>query len=390
MNNTGSCNRKGLAYLEYIFVLLVLLWAFVSFSFYIRQAYMGQMHKAGETFASGRQYGLSRTHECVYEAEVHYMSNATPPVDVVQKNVIYSQACYDHLVKVRNCAEQADSTTCFNYAKVSCNQQYACSSLSSNPPPPTPVCGDGSCTGTEDCLSCPTDCVAACPQNCPNNFCDPGESCVTCSADCGPCCGNGTCGAGENCVSCPADCGPCCPNGSCGAGENCTLCPADCGACPVGCPNGTCDAGEDCTCSDCACAAPQVCFNKACCTPDCSGAATCEDDGCGNPCGWCSPPALCYNGSCCTPDCTGTPCGDDTCGDPMGCGSCVLPEVCDQFGQCVVSPCTGATPDPSNSSLCNFNANGQPFSCVAVCDSVTGCTFQCQAGFHCAGAACVP
>lgn len=49
-------------------------------------------------------------------------------------------------------------------------------------------------------------------------------------------CGDGTCNGTENCMSCRDDCGPCaatCGDGTCNEGsETCTTCPSDCGACP--------------------------------------------------------------------------------------------------------------------------------------------------------------
>src|SRR5690606_3898495 len=52
-------------------------------------------------------------------------------------------------------------------------------------------------------------------------------------------CGDGRCSPSETCSSCPADCGPCggCGDGTCSTNENCESCPADCGVCDT-CPNG--------------------------------------------------------------------------------------------------------------------------------------------------------
>jgi hypothetical protein len=337
MNNTGSGNTKGLAYLEYIFVILVFLWAFLSFSFYIRNAYMGQFRKAGETFASGRQYSAVRTHECVFEAEVALNGVVTGDY---QRNVMYSQACYDHKVAVDNCSSSAD-LNCFNWAKLCCAGK-----VSANCGGVTPY----ACAGSGSSISPPT-CISDC--SCEVNTCV-GQ---TCSDGCG-----GTCAGLRTGVGCASTCSP---------------------------PNGTCEAvaGENCAnCSDCACAAPAVCFNNACCTPNCIG-ATCGGNGCGGICGTgtCSPPSTCYLGSCCTPDCTVPECGDDSCGDT--CGFCTSPETCNIFGQCDANPCVGLP--PSYSSPCSLDGNGQPFSCVAACSSVA-CTVQCDAGYHCAGSACAP
>ncbi|MGB0592349.1 MAG: fasciclin domain-containing protein, partial [Myxococcota bacterium] len=67
--------------------------------------------------------------------------------------------------------------------------------------PAAPVCGDGSCDGSE---VCPEDCDETDPvSECGDGVCDDGEDCIE---DCevpGPECGDGTCDMGEDC---PADC----------------------------------------------------------------------------------------------------------------------------------------------------------------------------------------
>ena len=53
----------------------------------------------------------------------------------------------------------------------------------------TPSCGDGTCSGIEDCRSCPMDCAtntAACPLICGDGYCDTGETMTTCPGDCTP------------------------------------------------------------------------------------------------------------------------------------------------------------------------------------------------------------
>jgi hypothetical protein len=46
-------------------------------------------------------------------------------------------------------------------------------------------------------------------------------------------CGDGLCTGTENCASCKQDCGVCsvCPNGKCEDFESCAICPQDCGQC---------------------------------------------------------------------------------------------------------------------------------------------------------------
>jgi len=82
------------------------------------------------------------------------------------------------------------------------------------------TCGDGTCTGGEDCDNCVADCGSCW---CGDEFCSAGENCENCPSDCTCYCGDGLCSAGENCNNC-VDCyceEPdiyCCPPGSAAAG----------------------------------------------------------------------------------------------------------------------------------------------------------------------------
>jgi len=74
-----------------------------------------------------------------------------------------------------------------------------------------PICGDGSCNGSETCHTCLQDC-GNCPT-CGDGTCNDSETCTSCEQDCGECpppvCDNdGTCEAGENTSNCPNDCPP--------------------------------------------------------------------------------------------------------------------------------------------------------------------------------------
>ena len=144
------------------------------------------------------------------------------------------------------------------------------------------VCGDDACSGLESCGTCPGDCglcpgcgnglcepgetCSGCAQDCGacavcgDAFCSPTEDCESCSGDCGSClgvCGDAVCSPWESCLGCTADCGTCalaCGDGECAFSEDCESCPSDCGACPFTCGNGVCEKGEACaTChADCA------------------------------------------------------------------------------------------------------------------------------------------
>lgn len=74
-------------------------------------------------------------------------------------------------------------------------------------------CGDATCSGSETCNTCETDCGGCSATMCGDDVCNGSEDCSTCAADCGACptCGNGTCDIsnGESCTSCETDCGHC-------------------------------------------------------------------------------------------------------------------------------------------------------------------------------------
>jgi hypothetical protein len=221
-----------------------------------------------------------------------------------------------------------------------------------------PACGDEACNGEETCLDCPGDCgdccgdaactaahgedcftcAADCGICCGDDACvlEHGEDCTTCTEDCGLCCGDGACTVehGEDCFSCAVDCDPCCGDGACVTehGESCETCAADCGACPE-CGDGECNGVETCgLCpGDCPCGVDAVCFEDACCLPDCTD-KVCGSDGCGGSCGDCLP------GTGCTADGVCVTSGDGTCLEiyqcrvacPAGDTDCV--KACDEAG----------------------------------------------------------
>jgi hypothetical protein len=108
------------------------------------------------------------------------------------------------------------------------------------------VCGDGTCSGTEDPCVCPLDCGA---DTCGNGCCGTAEDASSCPMDCPDVCGDAVCSGAENGCNCPGEgCAVACPNGCCeaAAGEDHTNCPTDCPQCNA---DGACDAGEN----PCAC-----------------------------------------------------------------------------------------------------------------------------------------
>ena len=113
-----------------------------------------------------------------------------------------------------------------------------------------PRCGDGQCSGEENCSNCPEDC-GACPPRCGDGQCNGDEDCASCAEDCGECppqCGDGKCNGDENCVTCPEDCSGgtvCCQGaGSCSVAACCEACPA--GEDLQCAQNGVCSIGGTC------------------------------------------------------------------------------------------------------------------------------------------------
>jgi len=109
---------------------------------------------------------------------------------------------------------------------------------------PSPSCGNGDCTGNEDCHNCPLDC-GECPPECGDGICDAGETKENCLADCDEPikCGNGKCDIGETQENCPEDCQDelFCGDGTCDKlTESCVNCPADCDVCELCITNSEC------------------------------------------------------------------------------------------------------------------------------------------------------
>ena len=285
-------------------------------------------------------------------------------------------------------------------------------------------CGNGQCSGSEGCFSCPQDCG-----------CGEGATCSMFSGDCiSGVCGDGECSEGETCASCDADCGcagalqcafgvcvaePCggitydgCCDGDtlvyCDAGElvvtpcgadGCGWLPAsswyDCGgngadpgggleldcyeyAYPPGCEGKECgDNGGGYSCGQCpggqACSPQGQC---EACVPQCGG-KECGDDGCGGTCGQCGGGEECSNGSCtCLPFCAGKDCGDDGCGG--ACGQCGEGEQCSN-GLCTCAPaCEGM----------ECGEDGCGGSCGACADGEYCPAGQCECQPHCVGKEC--
>ncbi|MBM4371380.1 MAG: choice-of-anchor L domain-containing protein, partial [Deltaproteobacteria bacterium] len=199
-------------------------------------------------------------------------------------------------------------------------------------------CGDGLCTGDEDCETCEEDC-GACPPACGDGECNGDETCETCADDCGACppeCGDGECNGDETCETCVDDCGACpaeCGDGECNGDETCGTCPDDCGACEPECGDGECNGDETCgSCPDDCGACPAECGDGRC-----DGGETCED--CEEDCGECPVEAECGDGTC--------DADEDCAVCPEDCGECsgLLPGWEVTGGACASSPAaTGSSP----------------------------------------------
>ncbi|MFC1611087.1 MopE-related protein [Myxococcota bacterium] len=181
-----------------------------------------------------------------------------------------------------------------------CNGEEDCQSCPSDC---GACCGDGTCTPayTEDCESCPADCPTGAGEVCCSGTLHDGDCCE--SSDCtspdtcedylctSPLCGDTTCNGEEDCLSCPDDCGECCGDSVCNAvhGEDCDTCPSDC---PTAgdevCCSGVLHSGDCCDNQDCS--APDTCVGWSCLPP-----STCESDADGDHYG--------VGASCAGPDC---------------------------------------------------------------------------------------
>jgi len=225
----------------------------------------------------------------------------------------------------------------------------------------------GDTTGYQVCLPDGSEwgeCDCSCKPECANKECGDdgcGGSCGDCDSD--QVCQDGTC------------CTPECFNRECGLDPVCGVSCGECGA------NENCGQGGVCEClfvecGDVCCDEGQLCYENACCTPDCAGrecgldpvcefsCGTCEDNAsctgqglcecdfeeCAGAC--CLSGEVCFEGQCCATDtCLDlfVECGlwDDGCGGQIDCGGCEADEECDAAGNCVIFLCTSPNVDCS-------------------------------------------
>ena len=229
--------------------------------------------------------------------------------------------------------------------------------------------------GGEYPLECP-NCVASCVgKECGDDGC--GGSCGTCPGALE--CFNGHCD--DVCLSSceDKDCG------DDGCGQSCGFCPVDRHCSDSG--HCECNEGE---CDGACCQGGQVCYEDACCMPQCAG-KECGDDGCGSDCGECW--GFCVQGSCQT----GLGCASGTqpgCGGPdkCPCETCVCdidPACClSQWDQHCASICAydceeGCTgPGTCGNGLCEPGYMENCGTCPEDCDCSGG-------GYLCHGQDCI-
>ena len=104
------CQQRAFAFMEYLVMIIVIITALMAFRFYVQRGYQGQMARAGETFAFGRQYNPKDTFVCMYDNK---------------KNVWFSEACYKQALAVsgdrsreaREAAMDACKAPCASYSK---------------------------------------------------------------------------------------------------------------------------------------------------------------------------------------------------------------------------------------------------------------------------------
>ena len=112
MKGTMFKNRQAFSVMEYVVLLVLVVSAMITFRLYLQRGYQGQMRKAGEGFAFGRQYDPNKTRHCAYDAMV---------------NGWYSTACYDHVFAKAKCTQEVDMEAgCSGNMAQICNSEKRC------------------------------------------------------------------------------------------------------------------------------------------------------------------------------------------------------------------------------------------------------------------------
>jgi len=164
--------RKKIAQslLEYIFLVTLILFGFLTFQKYITRGFVGRWQSTGESFGFGRQYDPNATVECAY--------------DFQYTNQWYGVACYEANNCTRACKTVYGTPAACQACILSCPEPRCVASSTGSPPPPQPPpssgCGAttyaaGSCgsvnvaagnLGDPYSASCPGSCVGSITGSC--------------------------------------------------------------------------------------------------------------------------------------------------------------------------------------------------------------------------------
>jgi Flp pilus assembly pilin Flp len=96
---------SGMAMIEYVVLLLAILTALISFSYYVKRSLQGNYRKAGENFGYGREYSPTATLECAYDDK---------------SGLWYSTACFHNKVVAFKCKDTVDYFSCATQAMGAC------------------------------------------------------------------------------------------------------------------------------------------------------------------------------------------------------------------------------------------------------------------------------
>ncbi len=94
--------RRAFAVLEYVMLVIIVMFGLLAFSTYIRRGLQGQYRKVGTSVSFGRQFAAHGTIDCIHDG------------------VWYSQACFDNEVVAQKCTRAADYDACVSGVKSAC------------------------------------------------------------------------------------------------------------------------------------------------------------------------------------------------------------------------------------------------------------------------------
>ena len=94
--------RRAFAMLEYVMLVIIVVFGLLSFSTYLRRGFQGQYRKVGTSIGFGRQFAAHGTLDCVNDGGW------------------FSQACFDNEVVARKCSRVADYDACISGVKSAC------------------------------------------------------------------------------------------------------------------------------------------------------------------------------------------------------------------------------------------------------------------------------